>query len=211
MIATVDNQTLSLAGLFQAAEIVQSIANTGEYHEEHARTMLDSLFAIDAESVPAVFGSKHRLRSGMRRLVAQLGGSEQTPDVQITHYVLSLLKIESRLQRPSSVMDRIRRGVEETTKLRQHYDTLDEKVTDSLASIYSQNISPLSQKVIVHGNQDYLKQAQHANRIRALLLAGLRSAVLWRQCGGSRWKLLTSRQKFVRQAGQDLRAGDHLN
>ncbi len=211
MIATVENQTVSLAGLFLAAEVVQSIANTGEYHEGNARVVLDSLFELDADSVGAVFGSKHQLRAGMRRLVAQLGGTDDTPDIQITHYALALLKIERRLQSASGTMDRIRRGIEEAKKLRQHYDTLDENVTDKLASLYSQNISTISPRVIVHGNQDYLKKPEHANRIRALLLGGLRSAVLWRQCGGSRWKLLTNRQKYVRQANHDLRDGDQIH
>jgi high frequency lysogenization protein len=211
MIATVENQTISLAGLFQATEIVQSIANTGDYHQGNARAILDSLFELDADSVGAVFGSKHQLRAGMRRLATQLGGNDDTPDMQITHYALALLKIERRLQHASDAMDRIRRGIEEVKKLRQHYDTLDENITDKLANIYSQNISTISPRVIVHGNQDYLKQPEHANRIRALLLGGLRSAVLWRQCGGSRWKLLTNRQKYVRQAEHDLRDGDHLH
>ena len=147
----------------------------------------------------------------MKRLVAQLGGNDDTPDIQITHYALALLKIERRLQHATEAMDRIRRGIEEVKKLRQHYDTLDENVTDKLATIYSQNISTITPRVIVHGNQDYLKKPEHANRIRALLLGGLRCAVLWRQCGGSRWKLLTNRQKYVRQAGHDLRAADHLH
>ena len=39
--------------------------------------------------------------------------------------------------------------------------------------------------------------------IRALLLAGIRSAVLWRQLGGRRWRLVTQRQRLL-QIAHDL-------
>ena len=41
------------------------------------------------------------------------------------------------------------------------------------------------------------------DKIRACLLAGIRSAVLWRQVGGSKWQLLFHRKKLV-QAAQQL-------
>ena len=38
------------------------------------------------------------------------------------------------------------------------------------------------------------------SKVRTLLFAGIRAAVLWRQKGGSRLKLLLSRKKYVEQA-----------
>ena len=205
MSASLENQTIALSGLFMAAELVQKIANTGEYDEGQMRISLESLFSLDAESVPAVFGGKQNIRPGMQRLVAQLSGADTNPDMQITRYALTLLKIETRLQSGSATMDRIRRGLIEADKLRVHYDTLDEHVIDSLARIYSDNISTINPRVMVHGNEDYLKKESCANSIRACLLSGVRSAVLWRQCGGTRWRLVTGRQKYVNQASKDLR------
>lgn len=203
---SLENQTISLAGLFLATELVQKIANTGEFDESTMRIALESLFALDAESVPAVFGGRPNIRPGLQRLVSQLAGSDANPDMQITRYALTILKLESKLNPRSQAMDRIRRGLQEAEKMRIHYDTLDPKIISQLAKIYTDNISGLSPRVIVHGNEDYLKDDAHANCIRACLLAGLRSAVLWRQCGGSRWKLVTGRQKYVNQASKDLRA-----
>jgi len=34
------------------------------------------------------------------------------------------------------------------------------------------------------------------NRIRACLLAGIRSAILWRQVGGTKWQLLFFRRRI---------------
>ncbi len=203
---SLEYQTIALAGLFLATDLVQKIANTGEYDEGVMRIALESLFAFDAETVPAVFGGKQNLRPGLQRLVSQLAGSDASPDMQITRYALTLLKLESKLQAGSPTMERIRRGLQETEKLRMHYDTLNMKIISMLANVYTENISSMTPRVIVHGNEDYLKQENHANCIRACLLSGLRSAVLWRQCGGTRWKLVTGRQRYVNQASKDLRA-----
>ncbi|MEK7758734.1 MAG: DUF489 family protein, partial [Pseudomonadota bacterium] len=43
-----------------------------------------------------------------------------------------------------------------------------------------------------------------ADKVRAALLAGIRSAVLWRQLGGRRWQLLFSRGKLARTAAELL-------
>jgi high frequency lysogenization protein len=49
---------------------------------------------------------------------------------------------------------------------------------------------------MVNGDADYLSRVDIANKIRACLLAGIRSVLLWRQCGGTRWKFLFHRKKM---------------
>ncbi len=56
----------------------------------------------------------------------------------------------------------------------------------------------------MQGEPALLKNAEVANRIRALLLAGIRAAVLWRQVGGSRLKLLFGRKRIVQGARMAL-------
>ena len=61
-------------------------------------------------------------------------------------------------------------------------------------------------RIIVQGDQGYLSNPDNAARIRALLLAGIRAAVLWRQAGGTRWNLILGRNKLVAAA---RRLGPH--
>lgn len=204
MINSVENQTLALSGLFLSAELVQNIANNGEFDESHMRIVLDSIFTLDADTVGSVYGSKHNLRAGQQILVDQLEGSDSKPNLQITQYILNLLKLENKCQSDTELLGRIRRGIESAEQMRSHYDTLDNEVISMLAKIYTDNISNLSPRIVVHGNREYLELELHANRIRACLLAGIRSAVLWRQCGGTRWKIVSGRQKYVQQARKDL-------
>ncbi|MEH6454630.1 MAG: DUF489 family protein, partial [Psychromonas sp.] len=42
------------------------------------------------------------------------------------------------------------------------------------------------------------------HKIRALLLAGVRAAVLWRQIGGKRRQLIFSRKAMLHQTKQNL-------
>ena len=66
-----------------------------------------------------------------------------------------------------------------------------------LADTYASTVSQLQPRIMVQGEPDYLNTPANANRIRALLLAGMRSAVLWRQLGGHRLKLLWTRKRIV--------------
>jgi len=60
----------------------------------------------------------------------------------------------------------------------------------------------------VNGEQGYLATPLIAAKVRAGLLAGVRSAVLWRQLGGNRWQLLFGRRRIAREAGRLLRQAD---
>ncbi len=195
---------MALSGLFLTAGLVQNIASSGEFDEDNMRVALESVFTLDADSVESIYGSKENLRSGQRRLIDQLSGAGTKPDLQLTQYILNLIKLESKCQSDNDLLDRIRRGIENAEQMRTHYDTLDDEVISILAKIYTDNISNLSPRIVVHGAREYLEQPEHANRIRACLLAGLRSAVLWSQCGGTRWKIVSGRQSYIQQARRDL-------
>jgi high frequency lysogenization protein len=51
--------------------------------------------------------------------------------------------------------------------------------------------------VMVQGNPHYLGQPGVVAEIRAILLAAVRAAVLWRQLGGSYWDFLFSRRAMA--------------
>ena len=57
----------------------------------------------------------------------------------------------------------------------------------------------------MNSNPLYLTNPANQNRIRALLLAGVRAAILWRQSGGSRLTLLLRRKALLAE-GQRLLA-----
>ncbi len=74
----------------------------------------------------------------------------------------------------------------------------------SLGGLYADTISHLKPRVMVQGNPHYLGQAGVVAEIRALLLAAVRSAVLWRQLGGSYWDFLFSRKAMIEAVDRQL-------
>ena len=85
-----------------------------------------------------------------------------------------------------------------------HFDLLDEQVLANLASIYSEHISPIGPRIQVAGTPIYLQQPLVQHKVRALLLAGIRATVLWRQVGGRRRHILFARKKLVAAARSTL-------
>jgi high frequency lysogenization protein len=75
-----------------------------------------------------------------------------------------------------------------------------DQTIDQLASLYRDTISSLSYRIQVQGRSDHLKNETIAKQIRALLLAGIRAAVLWHQVGGRRWRLLIYRSRIQQSA-----------
>ena len=53
---------------------------------------------------------------------------------------------------------------------------------------------------MIKGEQAHLEEATTVAKIRALLLAGIRAAVLWKQSGGNRFTLLLSRKALIAEA-----------
>jgi high frequency lysogenization protein len=64
----------------------------------------------------------------------------------------------------------------------------------------------LTTKIQVAGNPEHLNVEANQKRIRALLLAGVRAAVLWRQLGGKRRQILFNRKALIQSAKNALNA-----
>ena len=77
-------------------------------------------------------------------------------------------------------------------------------VLSALGALYADTVSKLRPRVMVQGNPHYLGQAGVVAEIRAVLLAALRSAVLWRQLGGSFWDFLLRRRQMLESIQKHL-------
>ena len=74
----------------------------------------------------------------------------------------------------------------------------------AVADLYKRTLSNLSFRIHVTGNPTYLQNPATANKVRALLLAGIRAAILWRQVGGKRWHLMVSRSRYLKACDEIL-------
>lgn len=190
------DRVIALAGVLQAADLVRGIARRGQARMEDVDTCLASLIKIDATSSIDIYGDLHRLRPGLRLLEQQLGNPS---DIELTRYAIALLGLERKLSRRPDLLKAIGASLEEIIQNLPHFPINHSNTIARFADIYLRNISTLSPRIMVNGVQTHLSNPENANRIRALLLAGIRAATLWRQSGGSRLILLLRRNLLLRE------------
>ncbi|WP_426370050.1 high frequency lysogenization protein HflD [Pseudocolwellia sp. HL-MZ7] len=191
-------QTLTLAAICQVAYWVQKLSRSGQIDEAELTILLNSIMNTSPSSTLDVYGNDvANLKVGLNTLVQHLGNKSKNKDPELTRYVVSLLALERRLSKSNQKMSALGDRIEQCERQLAHYEINSETLSSSIASIYSDIISPLGTPIQVAGEPDILKQPINQHRIRALLLAGIRSAVLWRQVGGKRRNILFARSKIV--------------
>ena len=191
------SRAIALAGMFQAVRLVQQTGR-GEHRDETATAAsLGSIFNTDPESVLAVYETPAALRIGLEVLLSQLGTDNKQRDMELTGYVITLLHLERKLARNPALLDKIGTGIDKAREQAGFFSNTHPAVIAGLADVYKQTVSTLQPRIMVRGEQAVLANPGSKNMIRALLLAGMRAAVLWRQCGGSRLKLILQRKTLL--------------
>jgi len=198
-IATPENRTLALAGIFQSVHLCKALATTGRCDEEDLAATLRSILTINTDRVVDAYGGSARgLRQGLRVLKNQLGGNEQSRDLDISRYGLSLIQLGTNILGDDNTVEQLRIGISRAQSL--EFDVTDPTMISNFANLYRSSISHLSPRIMVSGDPDHLNDNTTASMIRAALLGGLRSVVLWRQCGGTRPTLILQRGSYLREA-----------
>lgn len=195
---------IALAGVCQAVNLVQSFARKGVAAQSQFETSIKSIVITDPDSTEQVFGSLADLQLGLQTLIAQLGNVPVEKDAEITRYVASVLGLERKLSRQPKRLSELSSRIAGIERQLQHLNLFEDQMISNLASIYSDVLSPAGPKIQIAGTPALLQQASIQHRVRALLLAALRAAVLWRQLGGKRRSILFNRRKIVAIAQQLL-------
>lgn len=189
-------RALALAALLQAVEQVQLMANQGQAQSQPLATCIGGLFVFDAESTESIYGNRHQLKPGLKRLNAQLQG-EASRDGTMTRIALNILHLERQFKGNRKAMDAVQAQLH---LIKSEADSLGSTHPDVLAALgktYAEIVSPLGAKIMVQGNPVYLAQPQVVAEVRAALLAAVRAAFQWRQVGGSYWDLFLGRGKLL--------------
>ncbi len=191
-----EDRAIALAGLFQACQLVQQVARKGLADADAMNANIHSLFQIDTEQVIDVFGGLRQIAPGLRLAYRQLSGGEPR-DNELTRYLLSLIQLERKLTAHPEHLQRISQGIKSTTERLVHFPQTHSNILAALADIYAENLSTLQPRIMVSGEPVYLQNPDNVNRIRSLLLSGIRAAMLWRQVGGRRRQLLLGRKRII--------------
>jgi high frequency lysogenization protein len=190
-----DYSALALAGVVQAAALVHRTA-AGEGVDERQRcALLRAVPTHKAADLAEVFPDPADYRYGAGIAIDALAGRTAAPEV--LRYTLQLIELSGLLRGVPQIVE----------KLGNLLDTVDREAPSEaeLARIYQQTISTLGKRIQVTGDAQVLQREETAERIRSLLLAGIRMAWLWQQLGGRRWHLLLRRGPLVKALQQVAR------
>lgn len=203
---TLTEQVIALAGVYQACREVKNVAWKGRCETAVLDTAVGSVFKIDADSAADVYEGRHNVDGGLKLLTEEFDPGASRADTELTRYVLSLFAIEKKLSKHPELLTLIREAIDKAGTQLEHYGTDHPNTWAALADIYQRSVSALTPRIMVHGEQVHLSNETNAAKIRTLLLAALRSVVLWRQCGGSRLAFLLYRRQYFNEAKNLLAA-----
>lgn len=211
--------TLALAGIFQASALVQQLAKTGNVPNQAYRCSIESLFALNPPDTVSIYGSVANLQVGLELLRETL--SADTPNNapnaprarEALRYAMGILHLQKKLSARNDMLGVLGARLQQAARQAEHFGATHENVVGNLGDLYQETLSTFPFRIQVTGDQDYLQQPRIASEVRALLLAGIRSATLWRQLGGNRWQLLLRRKRLAANAGLLLKQakGDNVH
>ena len=189
----IEQRTLALAGVAQAARIVDLAAKTGSWPTPFVEASIHSLFCFEPDAVDAVFGTPQGIRLGLEQLSACLSLSQDESAAQTLRYTLAMLQLEKRFAKRDDLQSIVHARLKHAAYGADNFSSSINTLTSLIAAIYQDTLSTLPYRIKITGSAQHLNSPQVADLVRSLLLCGVRAAFLWRQLGGSRFKLMLSR------------------
>lgn len=212
------DQTIALAALYQAIQSIDQLARTGSCPTNDLQVCIESLFIFDAPTTESIYGSIADLKSGLTGLVKQLNGEtylqdssdrttkeNQSINLNLAQYVIGVMHLQKKLSKNPDVLEKVSSRLEVAKRQSEIFSsTLHDNVLANIAEIYSDSVSTLAAKIMIKGEQNHLSNPTVINKIRSLLLAAVRAAILWNQLGGRRWHIIFRRTKILKMANTIL-------
>lgn len=192
------NKTLALAGVMQAASLVNQVAFNGRIKETDCyKASINSAFKSNEERVSAIYGSLKGLCLGLNNLELYLKKQKSQANF---NYQIRYLKQINLLAKIMDARPEMGSRIAESIRSNNNY-TSDAKTIENLAKIYYENFSslPANRRILVMGDKKHLQSKKNILRIRALLFAGIRAAFLWRSYGGGMLSLLLQKNYILRE------------
>ncbi len=193
----IQERTIALAGVLQACQQVQSLARTGYAKDDVFDSSLQSILVLDAVNTPAVFGGVSGLRAGLTLLKDGALNSTAGDDLELLRYMMSILQLQTQLYKDDQKFSAFGQSVERLSSYSN------DELIDACSSTYQSHISVLRPQIIVQGEQEHLQQSGIPEKVRTMLLAAIRAAVLWQQKGGGKFRLVWERTR-MRHAAEEL-------
>ncbi len=190
-------QVIALSAIFQAALLVDELAQKGQLQDAPANILWQSILIQNPQNFMDIYPQLSDLRIGIQALKEALNQNSQQITPNVGRYVFSLLHLEKKVSNNTAILQQLSAGIERAARQAQHFSIEHSNMQASLAETYKQSISQMNYRIKVSGNVKHLQSEHTANKVRSLLLAGIRATNLWRQVGGKRWHFIFKRKQLL--------------
>lgn len=200
MKTTFYKEVIALAGILQAAELVEQLANTGTARQESFETSLASILILNPGTIEEIYNGQVNFMPGLQlgfSALRDLLEQKRSRESQRLRYAIGLIHLQGKLQSNKELLEILGTRLQQMDSKLEHFELTHERTLAALASIYEDTLSTFRFRIQVTGNAIHLQNPLVVNKIRSVLLAGIRSAMLWRQVGGKRWHFVVYRKKLL--------------
>lgn len=192
------NETISLGAIYQASNEIKKIAWEGQINTKAIEPLIHSVYQTTSDDVEEIYINIKRLNTGLDFLRQQFVGDAFSKDAEVTRYFEAIGILVKNMKKKSDIINKLRDQLSDFT-LDINEENLNEHAT-FLSNLYLDTVSKISPRIIVNGDNKYLKENINASMIRALLLSAIRSYILWEQSGGSKFRIFVFRKRIAELA-----------
>jgi len=196
-------RNIALAVVAQCAQLVHALATTGRADPEQINACIDPLLVLNPETTADIYPNVLRFSSGLKALQQSLSNDGVKEFGEPIKYVLGMTVLQQQLLRTPEMQKQIQQRLQyrDTVLADNAQSEVDQDGQQQydfavLSALYQDTISKLNYRIHVKGSIEFLRDQPTADKIRSLLLAGIRSAVLWHQLGGRRWHLFIYKRRI---------------
>lgn len=199
------DQLLALAALIQAVSFASELAMDGTCDILSAQHLIAAIYVFDTPSTEKLYPAR-QLTIGLQAFNQLFTPNESLKARQqsLARYVVKLNNLAKKLYRQPTIMTELATRIQQATVQRDFFANEPDRALESLSGIYLWLAHAVKVDFKILGQSQYLHDHQRVNRIRALLLAGVRAAVLWQQLGGTAWQLWWRRKTYLQLSQQLL-------
>ena len=192
------NETISLGAIYQASNEIKKIAWEGQINTKAIEPLIHSVYQTTSDDVEEIYINIKRLNTGLDFLRQQFVGDVFSKDAEVTRYFEAIGILVKNMKKNPDIVNKLRDQLSDFS-LDINEENLDEHAT-FLSNLYLDTVSKISPRIIVNGDNKYLKENINASMIRALLLSAIRSYILWEQSGGSKFRIFVFRKRIAELA-----------
>ena len=195
------DKTLALAGIFQAANLVDALSTTGKVPEQSFTESINSIFQTNPHTVSDIFDTTHQAELGLCSLQAAMSHPHNQSATRWLTYSKSLIRIERVISRHRPFCTLIKTRLEHHKRYFELFDSVtSHNIISKLGNLYIDTAGASKYRVIIRGRPSLLMSSAQKEKLCAVLFAGIRSAHLWRELGGSEWELIFRKKHILNTA-----------